>query len=307
MLQAILIAVVIEFTEVMLFGLAGFFAPPSSRGAAPVDAAPRSSRPDGRPRAGRESPQATAPGAAAPKATATAASDGHDETRWRTTSRSRPRDEPSASGCINEEWRRAVDAFAASLRRGADLRATGSELFDAYSAMCVQRGWPPMPRNVFGQLLRPAVDATLEHRSGLNALVEGTPAVKLIVAALARVLVVGGPTYAQEDAANVGAVVFRKCMACHQVGPDARNSVGPILNGTIGRPAGTHPGYNYSPATRNSGLVWDEQTLTRYLRAPRELVPGTRMAFAGLKDDRDIADVIAYLKQFDEEGRTIHQ
>ena len=95
-------------------------------------------------------------------------------------------------------------------------------------------------------------------------------------------------------------------MACHQVGPSGRNGVGPVLNGTVGRVAGTHPGYNYSSATRNSGLVWDERTLTRYRRAPRELVPGTKMAFAGLKDDRDIADVIAYLKQFDEEGQKVH-
>jgi cytochrome c len=130
---------------------------------------------------------------------------------------------------------------------------------------------------------------------------------KLIAFALAGVLVVGGPAYAQEETADAGAVVFRKCMGCHQVGLNAQHSVGPILNGTIGRPAGTHPGYNYSPATRNSGLVWDEQTLMRYLRSPRDLVPGTRMAFAGLKDDRDIASVIAYLKQFDEEGRKIHQ
>jgi cytochrome c len=131
--------------------------------------------------------------------------------------------------------------------------------------------------------------------------------VRLIIIALAGVLAIGGLASAEEEAANSGAVVFRKCMACHEVGSNARNGVGPILNGTIGRPAGTHPGYNYSPAIRNSGLVWDERTLARYLRAPRELVPGTRMAFAGLKDDGDIADVVAYLKQFDKEGRKIFQ
>lgn len=124
--------------------------------------------------------------------------------------------------------------------------------------------------------------------------------------AVAALLVAGGHAYAQEAAADAGATVFRKCMACHQVGPSARNGVGPVLNGTFARPAGTHPGYNYSSATKNSGLVWDERTLTRYLRAPRGLVPGTKMAFAGLKDDRDIADVIAYLKQFDEEGQKVH-
>jgi cytochrome c len=131
--------------------------------------------------------------------------------------------------------------------------------------------------------------------------------VRLIVIALAGVMAIGGLSSAEEEAASAGAVVFRKCMACHEVGPNARNGVGPILNGTVGRPAGTHPGYSYSLATRNSGLVWDERTLARYLRAPRELVPGTRMAFPGLKDDGDIADVITYLKQFDEEGRKIHQ
>jgi cytochrome c len=57
---------------------------------------------------------------------------------------------------------------------------------------------------------------------------------------------------------------------------------------------------------RNSGLVWDERTLTRYLRAPREVVPGTRMAFVGLKDDQELAAVIAYLKQFDEEGHKVN-
>jgi cytochrome c len=105
---------------------------------------------------------------------------------------------------------------------------------------------------------------------------------------------------------DVGANVFKKCMACHQLGPDARNSVGPVLNGVVGRPAGTYPGYTYSSATRNSGLVWDEQTLARYLHAPRETVPGTRMAFAGLNKNQEIADVIAHLKQFDAEGNRIN-
>jgi cytochrome c2 len=70
----------------------------------------------------------------------------------------------------------------------------------------------------------------------------------------------------------------------------------------VNRKAGTYPGYGYSPATRNSGLVWDPQTLAKYLRSPRDLVPGTRMAFAGLKKDRELTDVIAYLAQFDADG-----
>lgn len=102
--------------------------------------------------------------------------------------------------------------------------------------------------------------------------------------------------------AMAGAKIFKKCMACHMAGPDAENSVGPALNGIIGRKAGTYPDYNYSSAIRDSGLVWDEPTLTAYLRAPRKVVPGTRMTFAGLKKDKDIADVIAFLKQFDANG-----
>ena len=101
---------------------------------------------------------------------------------------------------------------------------------------------------------------------------------------------------------DIGANVFKKCMACHQLGPDARDSVGPVLNGVVGRKAGTVPGYPYSSATKSSGLVWDEHTLARYLQAPRDVVPGTKMAFAGLKKDQDVADVIAHLKQFDANG-----
>ncbi|HMQ91681.1 MAG TPA: cytochrome c family protein [Amaricoccus sp.] len=116
-----------------------------------------------------------------------------------------------------------------------------------------------------------------------------------------------GPAQAQEKPpagdAEVGAAVFKKCLACHKVGPDARNGVGPALNGVVGRPAGTNPTYRYSSAIGDSGLVWDEATLTTYLRAPRKLAPGTRMSFPGLPNDQDIADVIAYLGTFDAEGR----
>jgi cytochrome c len=103
--------------------------------------------------------------------------------------------------------------------------------------------------------------------------------------------------------ADAGAVVFKKCMACHQVGPSAKNGIAPVLNGVVGRRAGQYPNYSYSSANKSSGLVWDERTLARYLRAPAEVVPGTKMIFAGLKKDQEIADVIAYLKQFGGDGK----
>jgi cytochrome c len=107
--------------------------------------------------------------------------------------------------------------------------------------------------------------------------------------------------------ADVGAIVFKQCMGCHQVGTNARNGIGPVLNGVVGRPAGVYPGYTYSLANKSSGLIWDEQTLRSYLGAPNEVVPGTKMIFFGLKKGQDAADVIAYLKQFDASGKRSSQ
>ncbi|MBM6582803.1 MULTISPECIES: c-type cytochrome [Microvirga] len=112
-----------------------------------------------------------------------------------------------------------------------------------------------------------------------------------------------GPTLAQaQDAAN-GEKVFAQCRACHQVGPTAKNAVGPVLNGLFGRNAGTVEGYNYSPANKNSGITWDEAVFAEYIKDPKAKVPGTKMVYAGLKDEQRIKDLIAYLKQFDAAGQ----
>jgi cytochrome c len=106
---------------------------------------------------------------------------------------------------------------------------------------------------------------------------------------------------AQEGNAEDGAEVFKKCHACHEVGPDAKNKVGPELNGVVGRKAGTVEKFSYSPANKNAGakgLVWTDEVLSKYLENPLAFMPGTKMAFAGLKDERDRRDVIAYLKKF---------
>ncbi|MDY6944288.1 MAG: cytochrome c family protein [Pseudomonadota bacterium] len=101
---------------------------------------------------------------------------------------------------------------------------------------------------------------------------------------------------AEGDAA-AGATVFAQCAACHTVGAGAQNTIGPVLNGIVGRAAGSYPGYRYSATMRRSGLVWDEATLQKYLRAPDKVLPGTKMAFPGIASDADLANVIAYLKQ----------
>jgi len=112
-----------------------------------------------------------------------------------------------------------------------------------------------------------------------------------------------GPSLAQaQDAAN-GEKVFAQCRACHQIGPTAKNAVGPVLNGVIGRKAGSVEGYNYSPANKNSGITWDEATFAEYIKDPKAKVPGTKMVYAGLKDEQRIKDLIAYLKQFDATGQ----
>jgi len=100
-----------------------------------------------------------------------------------------------------------------------------------------------------------------------------------------------------------GARVFKKCAACHMVGEGATNKVGPVLNGLFGRPAGSVPDYAYSDANRSSGIVWTEDVFSQYIRAPQKVVKGTKMTFAGLKKDKEIADVIAYLHQFGPDGK----
>jgi cytochrome c len=111
----------------------------------------------------------------------------------------------------------------------------------------------------------------------------------------AAIITASGAAHAGDAAA--GAVVFRKCQSCHSA-TNPGNRVGPSLMNLVGRSVATAENYNYSEAmtTFGAGKVWDEATLTEYLAAPRDVVPGTRMAFPGLKTPEDIADVIAYLK-----------
>ena len=115
------------------------------------------------------------------------------------------------------------------------------------------------------------------------------------------VVSVSAPAMAQDVAA--GEKQFTVCRACHQIGPNAKNGVGPELNGVVGRKAGSVAGYNYSPANKNSGLTWDEATLTKYLQNTQEVVKGTKMIFPGIKDEAKVKDVIAYLAQFGPDGQ----
>ena len=121
------------------------------------------------------------------------------------------------------------------------------------------------------------------------------------VAMAALVLAAWSGTASAQDIA-AGETAFRKCQPCHDVGETARNKLGPALNGLDGRKAGTVDGYDYSEANKNSGIVWSEATFKEYIVDPAAKMPGTKMVFSD-KDEKEIADLWAYLRQFGPDGK----
>ncbi len=119
----------------------------------------------------------------------------------------------------------------------------------------------------------------------------------------AALLAANGAARADGDPA-AGKIVFHKCHACHNIGEGAHNSVGPVLNGVVGRKAGTYKDYVYSDANLKSGLTWDVATLKKYLANPEAVVPDTKMKFPGLSESKDIDNVIAFLATFGPDGKT---
>ena len=117
-------------------------------------------------------------------------------------------------------------------------------------------------------------------------------------------LIVALPALAVAQDMENGKAVWNKCRACHQVGEGAKNMVGPVLNGLLGRKAGTIEGFNYSEANKTSGITWDEATFREYIKNPKAKIPNTKMVFVGLSDERDIEDLLAFLKQFAPDGKT---
>lgn len=123
-------------------------------------------------------------------------------------------------------------------------------------------------------------------------------------------ILAAGPVFAAErlgDAEN-GEKVFRKCKSCHQVGKGAEDRTGPHLNGVFGRRAAAHDGFNYSASMKRAGddgLFWTAETLDAYVENPRALVSKTRMAFRGVKDPDDRADLLAYLRIYSDNPRDV--
>ena len=121
---------------------------------------------------------------------------------------------------------------------------------------------------------------------------------------LSAALLLAGLGSAQAQDAAAGEKVFTQCRACHQIGESAKNAVGPVLNGLFGRHSGSVEGYNYSPANKNSGITWDEATFKEYIKDPKAKIPGTKMAFAGIKNETEINNLWAFIAQYDKDGKT---
>ena len=108
---------------------------------------------------------------------------------------------------------------------------------------------------------------------------------------------------AQAQDVAAGEQSFKKCFPCHSIGEGAKNKVGPELNGLDGRHSGSAAGYSYSDANKNSGIVWSEATFKDYIKDPRAKIPGTKMIFPGIKNETEVGNLWAYLKQFGPDGK----
>jgi cytochrome c len=125
-----------------------------------------------------------------------------------------------------------------------------------------------------------------------------------ILSALVIVTSIAAASGALAQDAAAGKTSFNKCMACHAIGDGAKNKVGPELNGLDGRKSGTVAGYSYSDANKNSGITWNKDQFLDYIKDPKAKIPGTKMAFAGIKNEKEANDLWAYLSQYDKDGKT---
>ena len=124
---------------------------------------------------------------------------------------------------------------------------------------------------------------------------------KRVLAVTAFAMLAASTAQAEDLAA--GATSFKKCAPCHDVGPTAKNKVGPVLNGLDGRKSGSIAGYSYSDANKGSGITWNEASFLEYIKDPKAKIPNTKMAFAGIKNETEAQNLWAYISQFDKDGK----
>jgi cytochrome c len=124
------------------------------------------------------------------------------------------------------------------------------------------------------------------------------------LSALVVVTSLAAASAAQAQDAAAGKTSFNKCLACHAIGDGAKNKVGPALNGLEDRKSGSVEGYNYSDANKNSGITWNKDTFLEYIKDPKAKIPGTKMVFAGIKNENEANSLWAFLAQYDKDGKT---
>ena len=127
---------------------------------------------------------------------------------------------------------------------------------------------------------------------------------KLTLSALVVIASSAAASAALAQDVAAGKTSFNKCMACHSIGEGAKNKIGPELNGLDGRKSGSVPDYSYSDANKNSGITWNEAEFKDYIKDPKAKIPGTKMIFAGIKNEKEVDDLWAFISQYDKDGNT---
>ena len=130
------------------------------------------------------------------------------------------------------------------------------------------------------------------------------PMKKLTLSSLFIVAASTAASSALAQDADAGKTSFNKCLACHAVGDGAKNKVGPVLNGIDGRKSGSIEGYSYSDANKNSGITWNKDVFLEYIKDPKGKIPGTKMVFPGIKNEKEANDLWAFISQYDKDGKT---
>ena len=125
----------------------------------------------------------------------------------------------------------------------------------------------------------------------------------LTLSVLAVFTALAGASSALAQDVAAGETSFKKCLACHSIGEGAKNKVGPELNGLDGRHSGSVAGFSYSDANKNSGITWNKEQFLDYIKDPKAKIPGTKMAFAGIKNETEANNLWAYISQFDKDGK----
>src|SRR5690349_19601466 len=133
---------------------------------------------------------------------------------------------------------------------------------------------------------------------------EEHPMTKLTFGALTILTVIATAPAAMAQDVAAGKTSFNKCLACHAIGEGAKNKVGPELNGLNGRHSGSVEGYSYSDANKNSGITWGKDVFLEYIKDPKAMIPGTKMVFAGIKNEKEANDLWAFLAQYGKDGKT---